>query len=219
MRKLLILRPEPGASASAERARALGLEVLICPLFAVQSIAWTAPDPARFDALLLTSANALRHAGPGLRALAVLPVVAVGEATADAARAAGFAVSHVGDAGVDALLRTLPGRQHLLHLAGEDHWTVETAHHVEHQPVYRAAMIDDPRLPDLSDLVVAVHSPRAGARLGQLAGDRSATVIAAISDAAAAACGPGWQMVEHAKRPDDMALLALAARLCQSRLA
>src|SRR5262245_7688966 len=63
MRKLLLLRPEPGLSASAERARSMGLEVVRCPLFHVEPVEWEAPDPAAFGALLLTSANAMRHGG------------------------------------------------------------------------------------------------------------------------------------------------------------
>ena len=60
MRRLLVLRPEPGASATAGRARTLGLDPVLMPLFEIEPIAWTAPDPAGFDALLLTSANAVR---------------------------------------------------------------------------------------------------------------------------------------------------------------
>ena len=71
MRKLLLLRPEPGLSASVTRARALGLDVIACPLFRVGPVEWALPDSARFDGLLLTSANALRNGGPGLRQLAV----------------------------------------------------------------------------------------------------------------------------------------------------
>jgi uroporphyrinogen-III synthase len=33
------------------------------PLFAIVPLDWTAPDPAQFDGLVLTSANAVRHAG------------------------------------------------------------------------------------------------------------------------------------------------------------
>jgi uroporphyrinogen-III synthase len=36
----------------------------------------------------------------------------------------------------------------------------------------------------------------------------------AISDAAAEAAGRGWEAVEVADQPNDEALLALAARLC-----
>ena len=47
MRRLLVLRPEPGASATVERARALGLDAVAMPLFEVEPVAWDAPDPAR----------------------------------------------------------------------------------------------------------------------------------------------------------------------------
>ena len=56
------------------------------PLFSVESLAWKVPDAASFDALLLTSANAVRQAGAGLTQLRGLPVHAVGAATATAAR-------------------------------------------------------------------------------------------------------------------------------------
>ena len=47
MRKLFVLRPEPGAVAPAPSgARALGLEVFACPLFRVEPVEWDAPDPA-----------------------------------------------------------------------------------------------------------------------------------------------------------------------------
>ena len=33
MKRVLVLRPEPGASATVERARALGLDAVAVPLF------------------------------------------------------------------------------------------------------------------------------------------------------------------------------------------
>ena len=48
---------------------------------------------------MLTSANAIRHGGAGLERLRSLPVHAVGEATAAAAREAGFAVAGIGEGG------------------------------------------------------------------------------------------------------------------------
>lgn len=216
MKKLLILRPEPGASASAEHARVLGLDALVCPLFAIEPVAWAPPDPARFDALLITSANALRHGGPGLDPLSNLPVAAVGEASAAAARDAGFTVSIVGSEGVEALLDSISAPQRLLHLCGEDRTRVRSRHSIAALPVYRAALLACPALPDLANMVVAVHSPRAGARLDEVVKDRSKIAIAAISESAAAACDTGWQAVEWAAKPTNSALLALAARLCQS---
>jgi uroporphyrinogen-III synthase len=215
MRPLLLLRPEPGLTASAERARALGLEVQSCPLFRVEPVAWDAPEPMAYDALLLTSANSLRHGGPQLSGLKSLPVHAVGAATAEAARAAGFEIAMVGEGNVADLLAQLSPDVRLLHLAGEDHRDSGDPR-VDRRIVYRAAEIQQPTLPDLSGLVVAVHSPRAGRRLAELAANRDRTSIAAISDAAAEAVGPGWDRVEVAERPNDSSLLALAAMLCHT---
>jgi uroporphyrinogen-III synthase len=218
VRKLLLLRPEPGLSASVERARAMGLDVIACPLFRVQPVEWVAPEPAAYDALVLTSANAIRHGGMGLTGLKTLPVHAVGEATAAAARDAGFHVEGVGSTGVTDLLASLPASFKLLHLAGEDRIAPEAAQEIATLVVYRSAPIEMPGLPLLDDLVVAVHSARAGARLSDIADHRASTAIAAISRAAAEACGSGWERVEVADRPDDSRLLALAAMLCHTSL-
>lgn len=215
MRRLLLLRPEPGLSASAERARGQGLEVIAAPLFRVEPVAWAVPDPASYDALLFTSANAVRHGGVGLGALTHLPVHAVGAATAEAARAAGFTVVSVGEGGVEALLSSLPAALKLLHLAGQDRHDVAGHHRIDVRTVYRSVAIASPALPPLDGLVIAVHSPRAGARLAKIAGPHPAAAIAAISAAAGVACGPGWGSVDVAAAPDDASLLALAARLCQ----
>jgi uroporphyrinogen-III synthase len=215
MRKLLLLRPEPGLSASAERARELGLNVICCPLFHVEPTAWEAPSPTDYDALLLTSANAIRHGGQILGTLKGLPVHAVGEATAAAARNFGLRIETVGDGDVAELLGELPKPLRLLHLAGEDHRDIEDAR-IETRIVYRSAAIADPQLPSLKGLVVAIHSPRAGARLAELASNRSQAVIAAISPAAARACGTGWERIESSADPSDKSLLALAAMLCHT---
>ena len=213
MKPLLILRPEPGNSATAARARALGLIPVQRPWFAIGALPWAAPDPAAFDGLLLTSANAIRHGGPELAKLKTLDVFAVGEATAEAARSAGFRVAMTGAGGVDALLAMLPGQQRLLHLTGADHRRADTRHLVTSQAVYLAA----PLMPEIpaGEQVALVHSPRAGARLADLARNRSATAIAAISAAAARACGDGWRSLDWPPSPNDADLLALAARLCQ----
>jgi uroporphyrinogen-III synthase len=191
------------------------LEVIACPLFRVEPVAWEAPDPAQFVALLLTSANAVRHGGAELARLTALPVHAVGDATGAAARDAGFKVATVGDGDVASLLCGLPPRLRLLHLAGEDHRHIADDR-IERRIVYRSASIAEPRLPPLNGLVAAVHSPRAGKRLAELAPVRKATAIAAISLAAAEACGTGWQRVEAAGEPNDNSLLALAASLCHT---
>jgi len=213
VKPLLILRPEPGNSVTAARARALGLEPVQRPLFAIGPLPWSAPDPAPFDGLLFTSANALRHGGTELAKLKALDVFAVGEATAEAAAAAGFRVVMTGSGGVEALLAALPGQRRLLHLTGADHRRADTAHLVVSEPVYLAAPLT-PEMP-AGKLVAMIHSPRAGARLAEIAPNRAELAIAAISAAAARACGEGWASLDWPERPRDAALLALAARLCQ----
>ena len=44
MRRLIVLRPEPGASATMERARERGLDPVAMPLFEIEPVAWHAPD-------------------------------------------------------------------------------------------------------------------------------------------------------------------------------
>ncbi len=66
---LLVTRADPGGAATVARAQALGLDARSMPLFAARAIDWTLPDRAGFDALLVTSAQAVRLAGPGLQGM------------------------------------------------------------------------------------------------------------------------------------------------------
>ena len=217
MRRLLVLRPQPGASATVDRARRLGLDAVAVPLFEVEPVDWQAPDPADVDALLLTSANALRHGGTQLERLLGLPVYAVGEATAQAAREAGFGIAATGAGGVDELLASIEPDLRLLHLCGVDRIAPAGApQRITPFAVYRANAIAAPHLADADGSVALVHSPRAGRRLAELVRDRGNIALAALSAAAAEAAGTGWERVEAAPEPSDDALLALAARLCNN---
>lgn len=218
-RPIAILRPEPGGGTTAERVRAAGLDPLLLPLFAVVPLDWTPPDPAGFDALLLTSANAARHGGVGLSALARLPVVAVGPETARAAERAGLRVIESGQHGVDALLARQPWSQRLLWLAGRDRIAIEHPAIRTIIPVYasEAVALTGAQALSLSGTVALVHSARA---MRQLAAQfdahripRASLRIAAISARAADADGHGWDRVAIAPRPDDAALIEVAQRL------
>ncbi len=218
MRRVVVLRPEPGASATVELARQGGLDPFALPLFEVEPVAWEMPDTGRFDALLLTSANAVRHGGAGLTKLRHLPVHAIGAATADAARSAGFAVASTGEAGVDALLEMLEPELSLLHLCGEDRREPANPRQlIRPLAVYRSDESPAPDMRTAQGCVALIHSPRAGARFAELVQDRSTIAVAAISRAAADAVGSGWQSVDCADAPNDDALLALAERLCNKR--
>jgi uroporphyrinogen-III synthase len=212
MRPLVILRPEPAASATATRARAMGVDARAIPLFEIVPLLWEAPDPAEFDAIVMTSANAPLQGGEQLERLKSLPVRAVGAATAGAAREAGFSVASIGEGGSGDMVLTRHER--LLHLAGREHRAIGAALTI---PVYEARPIEPaPRLDGIGECVAAVYSPRAGRRLAWLVAERSRITIAAISTAAAEACEAGWNGVHAAPQPNDSALLALAARLCDS---
>ena len=217
MRRLLVLRPEPSASATVGRARCRGLDAIAVPLFEIEPIAWTAPDGARFDALLITSANALRFGGEELQSLRGLPVYAVGAATAEATRHAGFDIAATGDSGVERLLASIEPDLKLLHLCGEDRRSKpDGAQRITPLVVYRARPRAAPQLNDLEGCVALIHSPRAGQRFAELVKDRESISIIAISAAAADAVGRGWHSIAAAERPDDDALLALAERLCNN---
>jgi len=217
MKRLLVLRPEPGASATLARARAMGLEAVAVPLFEVEPVDWDAPDAGGFDGLLLTSANAVRCAGAQLQELRGLKAYVVGEATAEAARDAGFDIASTGDAGVDRLLGSIEPDLRLLHLCGEDRRAPQDARQtITPLAVYRAKPIECPQLPAPGGSVALIHSPRAGRRFAELVTDRTGAALAAISAAAAEAAGTGWKSIEVAERPEDEALLALAARLCNN---
>ena len=118
--KLLIIRPQPGADATAKRAAALGLESHILPLFSVEKLDWEPDEAASYDALLITSANAILHSGSGLDALKSLPVYAVGAASARVAVDAGFTIAATGtsDAGAIVAAAQADGHSRLLWLTG-----------------------------------------------------------------------------------------------------
>src|SRR4051812_25250109 len=89
--RLLVTRPEPDATRTAQVLRAQGHEVLVAPLLSTQTIEAEFAGP--YAAVLMTSANAARALSEHPRAaeLSELPAFTVGARSAEAARAAGFA--------------------------------------------------------------------------------------------------------------------------------
>ena len=182
----------------------------------MEPVAWAAPAADNFDALLFTSANAVRQAGEQLSAFAHLPVLAVGKVTAAAAAHAGLNVSVVGEAGISGLLQSVRHRR-LLWLAGEDRSSplVPVSMQIEARVVYRSAA--SPKPPNFSEAMlqadyVLLHSARAAVRFSLLADqqaiDRDHIRVAALSAAIAAAAGRGWKSVRVASAPNDAALLS-----------
>jgi uroporphyrinogen-III synthase len=128
---VLVTRAEPDNEATAALLRAKGIEVLLSPVLRFEVVAFEIDPDARYDAVVVTSANALRAlaAHPGKESLLRLAVFAVGRHTAEAARAAGF--ENVVAAGGDAVAlcdliiknvraKTLPKEANILYLAAAD---------------------------------------------------------------------------------------------------
>jgi uroporphyrinogen-III synthase len=122
--RLLVTRPEPDATRTAETLRARGHDVLVAPLLATLTIAAEFGGP--YDGVLMTSANAARALTTHPRAgeLTGLPCFTVGGRTAEATRAAGFADTVSADGAladlVDLVAAKVDRSARLLYLAGED---------------------------------------------------------------------------------------------------
>jgi uroporphyrinogen-III synthase len=212
---LLVLRPEPGASATAKRAMALGLSPMVLPLFSVGPVAWDTPDSALFDALLLTSANAVRHGGKSLASYHKLPVFAVGTATAQAASDAGFTHVIGGTGNAADALHALAKASHRrpLHLSGADrtpypHLLFAITTRTVYASTACAVTVSHGRA------VAIVHSARAAARFAALCPSPTLVDVVAISQAVADGLAHEWRSVHAAPEPTDNAMLALAALLC-----
>jgi uroporphyrinogen-III synthase len=223
VRRLIILRPEPAAGRTADKASRLGFDVLCHPLFAPLPLGWVAPPANGFDSLLLTSANTVRLAGAQLAAYRALPTYAVGAATAAALQEAGFVevISGEGDASAIAARIAADGHRAVLHLAGTTVAPMEAGPlRLTRIPVYSMASLPpDPTLlrDAIPGTILLVHSPRAGERLAERfpLDQRSALHIVAISHAALAACGSGWASLSAPHKPVDDDMLALALSLCE----
>jgi uroporphyrinogen-III synthase len=118
--RVLVTRPMEDAERTAEALRAAGHEPLVAPIFTITQLPHRIP--AGVEAFVATSANALRQALFEAGHLAI-PVFAVGDATAEAARRLGFTNvrSADGDAGDLArlLLGALPAGTKVGYLAGK----------------------------------------------------------------------------------------------------
>lgn len=221
----LALRPEPGLAATLEKARAMGLAITGCALSEIRALPWDCPDPALYDGLLIGSANAILHGGAQLARLLDKPVYAVGEATAGAARAAGFAVAMTGSGGLQGVLDAMAGPCHLLRIAGEEHVPLAPPAGVSFDTViaYRSVTLPLDPVADLlasGEVLVLLHSAASAAHFAgecdRLALPRAAIRLAALGPRIAAAAGEGWRAVHTAPRPDEAALLALAHDVCHN---
>ena len=228
--RVWITRAEPGAAATAARVRAIGFDPLAAPLLTVQPLE-TPLDLDGVGSIAFTSTN-------GVRAFAArsdwrgAPVFAVGDATAKAARVAGFKGVSSADGGMAALIRLIgkarpPGvvlHPCGLHLAGDFKGGLMraglTARDVALYDTPAVEGLPDAAIQALEDREVAavlLHSPRAADILASLAGgcDLSGIQALGLSPACLQPLKPlGFANLIKARRPREDALLdALLAAL------
>ena len=127
---ILVTRPQPDNQTTAAALRAKGLNVLLAPMLRFEPVAFQDDADARYGAVIVSSANAIRAIEAHLTGrLLALPLFAVGERTAEAARHAGFRDVIVADGNAAALrdlivasvrAKMLKKASTLLYLAGAD---------------------------------------------------------------------------------------------------
>lgn len=220
---LVALRPEPGLSATLEKARAGGAAITGLALSEIRAVAWDCPEPDGIDGLLIGSANAILHGGEHLARLTGKPVFAVGEATAAAARDASFTIAMTGSGGLQGVLDAISAPCHLLRIAGEEHVPLVPPAGVSFAEViaYRSVMLPlDPAASLLAsgEALVLLHSAATAthfaAECDRLGLARAGITLAALGPRIASAAGEGWAAIHTATRPDEAALMQLAFDLC-----
>jgi uroporphyrinogen-III synthase len=225
MMPVLIVRPEPGASVTLGAARTYGLDAHSHPIFEVRPVPWEAPPREEIDALLIGSANALRHGGVQIERYEGLPAYAVGEMSALAAQSAGLAVVARGNGGLQAVLDSMDGAHpRLLRLAGRARVPLAPPPgiSIRERIVYASEplSLSAAALPLLSGrALVLLHSGEAARHFGMLC-DRAGITrerieVAGLGPRITELAGSGWARTETAPNATDGALLALARQMCQ----
>lgn len=217
--RVAITRALPEAERTAERVRARGAEVIVAPLLTIVPCGYDTNTEGA-QALLFTSSNGVR-AFPDVRGARDRLVLTVGDATAEAAREAGFQDVRSADGDVQTLAAlakaTLdPAKGKLIHIAG-DHVAGDlggalraAGFEVERRLAF--ASVAASTLPSVfSEPLNAVmfHSPRAAETFVALGAPSSAELTAVcLSEAiAAAARVVPWKRLIVAPAPREDALV------------
>jgi uroporphyrinogen-III synthase len=224
--RIVVTRSQTDGERTAAALEALGHEVLVAPLMRIEPVA--ADLAGTWSAIVITSANALQ----AVRTPAdkTLPVFAVGDRSAEAARRAGFAEVSSANGDVNDLVRliaarTVGAKTPLLYLAGEDRagdlvaQLADRGIDAEMKVVYRTiAEAFPPVLAaalEAGDVDAVLHFSRRsaelfveGARVSGVAGPaedvRHLCLSAQVAEPLA-----GATRVSIAARPDERALIAL----------
>lgn len=238
-RRVLVTRPQPAAGGTARRLAELGFDPIVLPLTEISALSFDPlPDVAATDAVVVTSANALRHADPTLLAPFLdMPCFAVGEETASAAARAGFSSVVAGPGDAVGLARivtdSLSSGVQLLYLCGRmrlsnvEDLLREKGMHVVVVETYDAPEIAYPagelmvRLGSEPLDAALLYSSRAATAIGRLVSLPeieplfAETLFLCISERVAAAFrGVPQARVFVARTPEEAGLLALLVQHC-----
>lgn len=219
MLRVAITRAEPEASRTAARVRARGAEAVVAPLLTIVPCGYDTNTEGA-QALIFTSTNGVR-AFPDVGGACDRIVLAVGDATAEAAREAGFSDVRSADGDVVALAAlakaTLdPAKGKLVHIAG-DHVAGDlggdlraAGFSVERRLAYASvAAIELPAALRQPLDVVLFHSARAAETFVALGAPNASELTAGcLSAAVAQAAGKtSWKRIITAPRPREDDLL------------
>ena len=228
----LITRPRADSDGLADQLRQRGFEPLIEPLLDIVFLPGAKPEREGTQGILATSANGVRalavRLGDSLADWRDLPLWAVGDASAKAARQAGFTRVASADGDVDSLAALVaaeadPKKGRLLQaaatqLAGDLAGQLgKSGFVIDKQVLYEArpaAALSERTIAAIEQgqMVLALFfSPRTAGLFVRLAGALNCAKVtaAALSPAVAAAlAGLDWKRVIIAERPRQDSLLA-----------
>jgi len=226
--RVVVTRPQAESERTAAALEALGHEVLVAPLMRVEPVA--VDLAGTWSAIVITSANALPSIPATAGGVKTLPVFAVGDRSAEAARRTGFAEVSSANGDIRDLVRLIAARAvgakaPLLYLAGEDRsgdLVAQLAAHgidVEIKVVYRIdAEVFPPVLAaalESGDVDAVLHFSRRSAELF-VEGARSSGVAGPAADVrhlclSSQVAEPlaGASRIAVAARPEEAVLIAL----------
>lgn len=219
--RVAITRALPDAHATASRVRAAGHEPVLAPLLAIAPLPFDA-DVEGAQALVFTSANGLAAFAAQSKAR-THPVFTVGDATAAAAREAGFSVVHSANGAAGDLVELIkraadPAAGALIHFSGAHIARdivadlARAGFSAERRIAYEARAASElPRALAAPFDLVLFHSARAARTFVELGGRGAGAIAACISaPVAEAARAAGFERLIVAPAPREDALLAAA---------
>ncbi|MDH6231487.1 uroporphyrinogen-III synthase [Mesorhizobium soli] len=232
-RRVLVTRPEPGASATASRLRDAGFEPIVMSLSRTQAVRVELSAVSEsIGAVAITSANAIRHAPSELIAkFSGKRCFAVGRKTAMAARNAGFSEVIEGPGEAVGLARLVSAElsegAELAYLTGRvrlpdfEQSLASSGHRLSVIETYDTVFVTDAALPELADGpldAVLLYSAKAAQAFSALADGNPLLADASCICLSERVAG-GLQHVESGRvfvsvEPTEDALLALLAEVC-----